>query len=416
MKSTTLLVSLLVLSLSAAPALGKPGGVPPHGLNPAAEQELKDANIDKYVGEFRPFASQDVGDGWVKHTFDPANGAGPICIAGTPYSVFTRKRNPAKLLIMLQGGGACWQDFYNCNVLSEDQEPPPPQVGIWDDESGLNPVDNWSVVYLPYCDGSVFTGDNDVFDLSWQAFIEAALELQPGTGPVIRFHRGLRNVTAGIDLAKEMFPRASRILVAGSSAGGVGATAFAPFLARMAYGNNKKLMIFNDAGPVAINLADSGAVATRAADWLFGQFYPQSCVESGLCDATGQGTGLIKWRLANDSTIREAFYSTDFDTTNRFFMNLLPTVPPGDPAFELQFLLTGLAYRSLIIGEHGAIHDLFPDRYKRFIRAFRVSHTALQTGDFYEFADGVPLYDWLSDFLVPRPSWTDIVEDLPPMP
>ena len=70
----------------------------------------------------------------------------------------------------------------------------------------------------------------------------------------LRYHRGLRNVTAGIDLAKEMFPNAGRIMVAGSSAGGAGAAAFAPFLARKAYGNNKKLTVFNDAGPIAINL------------------------------------------------------------------------------------------------------------------------------------------------------------------
>ena len=414
MRPIHILLLLVFLSLGTTAAYGKPGGVYPRGLNPQAEQELKDADLDKYVGQFSPAVSFPVGEGWIKHTFDPgAAFDGPLCIAGTPYSVFTKKGNPAKLLIMLQGGGACWQGFYNCNVLAEEQEPPPPQVGIWDETSGLNPIDDWSVVYLPYCDGSVFTGDNDVFDPAWQAFIESALGLPPGAGPAVRFHRGLRNLTAGIDVAKSMFPRASRILVAGSSAGGVGATAFAPFLARMAYGNNKKLMVFNDAGPVAINLADSGAIAARAADWMFGQFYPASCTE---CDDQGQGTALIKWRLANDNTVREAFYSTDFDTTNRFFMNLLPSVPPEDPAFELQFLLTGLAYRNLVISEHGAIHALFPERYKRFIQAGRISHTALQNSVFYESADGVPLYEWLGDFLVPRPSWEDIVEELPPLP
>ena len=411
MRSTFALLSLLILALGSTAVFAKPGGVYPHGLKPQAEQELKDANVDKYAGQFTPAVSFPVGEGWIKHTFDPgAAFDGPLCVAGTPYSVFTKQGNPAKLLIMLQGGGACWQDFYSCNVLSENQEPPPPQVGIWDEVSGVNPLDDWSIVYLPYCDGSVFTGDNDVFDPAWQAFIEGALGLEPGTGPIVRFHRGLRNATAGIDLAKQMFPRASRILVAGSSAGGVGATAFAPFLVRMAFGNNKKLMVFNDAGPVAINLADAGAIAARAADWMFGQFYPSSCEQ---CDALGQGTGLIKWRLANDSTIREAFYSTDFDLTNRFYLNMLPTVLPDDPLFPLQLLATGLAYRQLIISEHGEINALFPDRYKRFIQAGRTTHTALQTPVFYESANGVPLYEWLADFLVPRPSWQDIVEELP---
>src|SRR5210317_2156560 len=60
------------------------------GLNGDAYQELADAGVDKYLGAFTPVISEDVGDGWTKHTFDPDGGNGPICIAGTPYSVFTR--------------------------------------------------------------------------------------------------------------------------------------------------------------------------------------------------------------------------------------------------------------------------------------------------------------------------------------
>jgi len=381
MKLTQLLV-LVCVALVSVSATARPGDKHPHGLNAQATAELKAAGVDKYVEDFEPAVTTPYPDGWLKHTFDPDGGNGPICIAGTPFSVFTKAKNPANVLIMLQGGGACWQDFYNCNILAEAQEPPPPQVGIWDETSGLNPIDDWSVVYMPYCDGSVFTGDNDVFDPSFPF------------GPV-RFHRGLRNMTAGIDVAKAMFPHASRIMVAGSSAGGVGAAGFAPFLARMAYGNNKKLTVFNDAGPVAINLADTAGIAARAADWQFGQFYPASCTS---CSDMGQSTEIIKWRLDNDNTIREAFYATDGDLTDRFFLGMLPPVPRQQ-------------YRDLLVIEHGAIHDLHPDRYKRFIRSGEVSHTALQAPEFYDSANGVPLFKWLDDFLVPRPFWTDIVED-----
>ena len=122
----------------------------------------------------------------------------------------------------------------------------------------------------------------------------------------------------------------------------------------------------------------------------------------------GQGTEIIKWRLDNDTTIREAFYSTDGDLTNRFFMNLLPALPPDPNTREI--------YRNLIVTEHGLIHDAHPDRYKRFIQSDKVSHTALQTFDFYTTANGVPLFEWLDDFLVPRPFWVDIVEDFVPGP
>jgi hypothetical protein len=138
-------------------------------------------------------------------------------------------------------------------------------VGIWDFDSKDNPFADYSIVYMPYCDGSTFTGDNDVFDPAFGAAIGVPQA-------VVRFHRGLRNQSAGMDLARATFPNASRITVAGSSAGGVGAAGFAPFLARFVYGNQVHLTVFNDAGPVTVNLDAVDDVAARAADWQFGQF------------------------------------------------------------------------------------------------------------------------------------------------
>jgi hypothetical protein len=361
------------------------------GLNPRAVMELEAAGVHKYLGEFTPISSEDVGDRWVKHTFDIDGGAGPICIAGTPYSTFTRRGDPAKVLIMEQGGGACWQDFYNCNVLSEAQEPPAPREGIWDFGKRNNPFRDYSIVYMPYCDGSVFTGDNDVFD---PAFGEA-IGLPEA---VVRFHRGLRNQSAGMDVAKAIFPNAEKITLAGSSAGGVGATGFAPFLVRHVYGNEVDLTVFNDAGPVTTNLDAVNDIALRAADWDFGKFFPESCTD---CDDMGQGTAIIKWRLDNDSTIREAFYETDADLTNRFFL---------EPPLGLE----QSAFRDLIVTEHGLLNAAHPRRYKRFIVAGDTTHTALQSILFYlQQANGVLLNRWTRDFVTDsRPSqWRDIVED-----
>jgi hypothetical protein len=109
----------------------------------------------------------------------------------------------------------------------------------------------------------------------------------------------------------------------------------------------------------------------------------------------------VKWRLDNDSTIREAFYETDGDSTNRFFAS----VP------------SRADYRDLVLTEHGALHDAHPNRYKRFIVGGDDSHTALQSSLFYsQDANGVPLREWTDDFLAPRASWVDLVEDFVPLP
>lgn len=357
------------------------------GLLPGAFVQLQKAGVTKYLGKFTPVSSTAVGDGWTRHDYDPDGGDGPLCIAGSPYAVYSRAGDPSKLLILEQGGGACWQDFYNCNVVLENNALPPiPQVdqaGIWNRSNPGNPFADYSVVYLPYCDGSVFSGDNDVADAHFPF------------GPV-RFHRGLRNQSAGIDLAKSLFPGATRITLAGSSAGGVGVAGFAAFLVRFNFGNLVDLTVFNDAGPVAVNLvaSEEPAIAARAADWQFGQFYPASCHQ---CDEFGQATGVIDWRLQNDSTIREAIYETDGDLTNRFFLGLL-----GDQA----------AWRDLIVTEHGLLNEAYPERYKRFFVANDTTHTALQTLRFYTYtADGVPLNEWTADFLDDAAGWVDIVEE-----
>lgn len=275
------------------------------------------------------------------------------------------------------------------------------RVGIWDFDSKDNPFRDYSIVYMPYCDGSVFGGDNDVPD-------------DPAFG--IRRHRGLRNLSAGMDVGKAAFPNASRITVAGSSAGGVGAAAFAPFLARFLYGNNTHLTVFNDAGPIAVNLNAADAVAARDADWQFAQFYPASCTE---CSAFGQQTAIVDWRLNNDRTIREAFYETDGDATNIGFAsaNLPGFFDPLPPIIPFPNGLSQTEYRALILAEHGALNDAHPDRYKRFIVSGDASHTALQSPRFYSFdADGVPLNEWTDDFVSPRPFWVDIVEDFVPLP
>jgi Pectinacetylesterase len=357
------------------------------GLTPTAYYELHQAGVDKYVGQFTPATSEPAGD-WVRHTFDPDGGNGPICIDGSAFNVYTRTRNPHKLVIFLDGGGACWQGFYFCSFTA-DANPPGP-VGIFADSydtgSGTieNPFDDWSIMFASYCDGSVWSGDNDVPDAVF-----------PGG---VRHHRGLRNLTAAMDLAKAEFPHLIQGLVTGSSAGGVGAAGFAPFVFRFEYGNVPELRVHNDAGPVAVNLSETAAIQARADDWQFGQFYPASCTD---CDPLGQAAAIIGWRLDHDLTLKEGLYDTDGDATDRFFLNV--------PTQE--------AYRALLLSVHDPIHAAHPFTYRRFIRSGDDSHTALATPLFYVgTANGVPLYRWLDDFVNGGHAWKDIVEDFVPLP
>jgi hypothetical protein len=195
------------------------------------------------------------------------------------------------------------------------------------------------------------------------------------------------------------FPKARKITVAGTSAGGVGADGFAPFLVRFLYGNRVSLTVLNDAGPVVINPDDVVGIQARAADWQFGQFYPSSCP---TCSDMGAATEVIKWRLENDTTVREAWYETDGDGTNRFFLS----VP------------TQAEYRDLILAETDPIHAAFPLRYRRFIKSGDDTHTALQNTRLdTQVIQGVVLKGWVEDFLRYNLfGWRDLVEDFVPLP
>ncbi|MEM6746992.1 MAG: pectin acetylesterase-family hydrolase [Pseudomonadota bacterium] len=385
------------------------------GLTRKAAWELRRANVDKYLGEFAPSSSESFAVDWIRHDFDSDDGDGPICISGTDYSVFTKMGDPEKLIIFLQGGGACWEGAANCSVSVQGQEPPPAAFlpGIFSQGSPDGSIDNdlgdWSVVYMPYCDGSVFGGDN-------------AIEDDPDFGT--RHHRGLRNLSAGMDVAKSVFGDPEKVLIAGSSAGGVGSVVFAPFLTRFVYGNHVDLYVYNDAGPIASDPSlTPDAAQARADDWRFDQFYPRSCVRRGLCDPLGAGEGIIRWRLDNDRTIQEAFYSTDGDLTNSFFVGLnAPGFPPFAPIDQA-------IYRTILDNAHQPLHDAHPERYKRYIVSggnplcfgfVAYSHTAAQGGAvdgtlcpdtdrYYDLvAEGTPLSEWANAFVrseVERRPW-----------
>jgi hypothetical protein len=250
---------------------------------------------------------------------------GPLCMRGGPFRFAVRERDPEQLLVFLQGGGACWSEF--CFVVT--QAPPGiPDVQTLDTNEALNPLVGFSVVYLPYCDGSFFVGSADVDE--------------DDDGQPDRFHRGLANLTGALRTARERFPAPGRVVLLGSSAGGYG-TLLATILARAAW-PLAQIRVMSDSGVGLAQPGDPAFLATVAGEFDVARLIPPTCVE---CLTSGHLTPLVAWTLERDPAIRVAVFSSFYDTIiGAIFLGL-----PGD------------TFRDTLLAETDAIHQRFPDRY-----------------------------------------------------
>jgi len=184
-------------------------------------------------------ALADLASGW--STLRP--GGETTCALGTEYSFFVRP-SPAResassnrgvtsdrLVIYLQGGGACWTGD-NCDPESsptysrdvdETDNPAGRPVGIFDFDNPANPLAADSFVMIPYCTGDVHLGD-----------LVTTYPVEPEEGEsydVAIQHRGYVNAMAAIEWAFANFESPAEILVTGSSAGSIPAPFYGQIVA-----------------------------------------------------------------------------------------------------------------------------------------------------------------------------------------
>jgi len=360
-----LVAGVLLAAVAAACSNGSSSNA---GFADQAAQELGASGFGDYLGVQEPSGSAQHG-AWTELYFDAAQ-QDAVCLTGEQFQVNVRHGSSDQVLLYLQGGGACW-DYTTCYVLSTATTTANGAIesGALDIENPASPFKDWNIVFVPYCDGSVFTGD-------------ATVDYNGHT----TFHHGLRNLSVAVDAIKREFPDPSRIVVAGSSAGGYGT--FAGYgVTRVAFPDTP-IQVFNDSGPGLQNLDASQDVRDRTANWNFTSRIPPSCTECST-----QYTYLLDWALKRDAELRTALYSYQQDGVISFFIDL-----------------DGPAYQSLLLSITGDVHDRDPGRFERFFPR-GTSHTVLQSPEFYtQSIDGVALLDWTNAFLAGSSAWVDTIE------
>jgi len=140
------------------------------------------------------------------------------CADGSAYNFWVHRGDPQKVVVFLQGGGACFtadtcdpkNELYRTTVSEA-----PHAEGMFDFADQRNPFADHSVVYVPYCTGDVHLGG------ATKTYAKG-LTIQ---------HKGFANGTAALDHLAEAFPGATRVVVAGESAGSVAAPVYGALVA-----------------------------------------------------------------------------------------------------------------------------------------------------------------------------------------
>ncbi|MDX1733087.1 MAG: pectin acetylesterase-family hydrolase [Halioglobus sp.] len=330
--------------------------------------ELYAQGILRYLGVYSPMLSE-AANGRVVHSF--GEGEGPLCMEGGAYSMSTRDQGSEDLLIFIEGGGA-WSSFF-CVAITE-ADPNLPELGIRDPARDNNPMQSFNQVYVPYCDGSLNAGDRDLDT--------------DGDGRDDRFHRGLHNLSAALDVAAGTFPAPRRIVLAGNSGGGFG-TIFALPLVRYLYPDTP-IDVINDSGVGVSRPGEPAFIRQLLREWNIEAFIPASC--ANCIPADGHLTDYLVWQMEQDDNFRRAMISyTQDDVLANTFLDI------GGPDFE-----------AALLPELQQQEQAFPGRTRSFIPA-GTNHTLVQLEP-DRTVQGVNLMDWLGFMLSGADEWVSVAE------
>ena len=329
-------------------------------------QELFDQGLDRFLGRFTPATVESVDGSITSYTF-AGEQRGPLCFTGSEYRMLTRDGSGDALMIFLQGGGACSPT--NCEAV-ETAMSTIPAFGLLSDANPANPAAQYNVGYLPYCDGSLWSGDRDTDS--------------DGDGRDDRFFRGLQNLSASLDIIAERYPAPRVIFLTGNSAGGFGTHMALP-LVRKLY-PDVAIELINDSG---VGISAPGSQLALNEYWNSGAFFPASCDDCIGDD--GHLTGYHQYQLNEDPNLRMGFMSTK-----------------QDAVIEERLMIGGPAFETALLEAMSELRAANPDRFRSLI-ADGDGHTFILR-DFERVVGGTSVRQWVEAMLDGGNAWVSVTD------
>lgn len=263
-----------------------------------AEETCDDGNVDRFDGclatcqEVEPLEADPLTWTWYEIP-------GTRCIDGSAAG-FSVNHNPDsdKVLVYLEGGGACFNGF--CESLFTRGGQTPGATGIFDRENTANPVGDWTLVYVPYCSGDIYAGDNE-YELAGET----------------RYFYGYSNITAFLERWVPWFGDASQVVLSGSSAGGFGAFSNYPQTAR-AFGDVPVTLLDDSGPPMSSDVFPPCLQDTFRTVWGLDRTLIAECGDD-CADADDYVLSYLDHVRAEFPDVRGGVFSSLQDTTIRLF-------------------------------------------------------------------------------------------------
>jgi hypothetical protein len=302
---------------------------------------------------------------------------GNFCDDGSVTGIGVNPGAADKLVVYMEGGGACG-DYASCYQINSATHGPFGSLQFdaivaslatggsgFDRNDPRNPFAEWSYVYIPYCTGDVHSGDR-VATYSLLADVRSY------------HHVGHTNAMNALDRFAATWPSLSRLVVAGSSAGGYGATInYSSFRARWPQAT---AYLVDDSGPL---LADD-VTPQYLKDW-FQQWGVFDWVGTVCAGCTLSLTSLYAQLAARFPTDRMALLSSLQDAVISTFYGM-----------------AGLQFQAAVSQLGDTVLEPLP-RFRHFYVA-GATHTMLRGPALFS-AGGVDLWTWLGQMIGDDPAW-----------
>jgi Pectinacetylesterase len=324
------------------------------------------------------------------------------------YRFWARKGKSRNLVVYFEGGGACWNDL-TCTFPGDGSGsgtgfytpalPPgasPAQLnGIFNLQRDDNPVKDWDMVYVPYCTGDLHSGS------AVQRYFNAG-----APGLPVQFnirHKGFDNTMVVLDWVRRNFEAPRKVLVAGSSAGGYGATINFPWLRKL-YPRAHVSVLADASQGITTPDFDTGGPRVGRGSW--NTQLPPWATAIGLDPADIPGPQLMHAAAQAHPEVRVAQFTTVLDEVQIGFYGVMrgcfSLEGPGCGAVPQDWYLQMAT---------GVLTDraMLPN-YRHYVAAGSY-HTILTGPEFFsERSTGLRFRAWLDAMLggadgVPGPRW-----------